>query len=294
MRLLVACPQCGRQFDAGGRPIGGRFRCHCGTVVTIRKPRGHDARVVRCSSCGAPRQQGGVSCGHCGADFTLHERDLHTVCPKCFAHVSDRARFCHHCGLALHPEPLIGEKTSLACPTCGRSSRLGHRQLGGVAVLECGRCAGFWLGNGVFSKLVERASRDALGVDWCEQMVTSSKMLLSPSQQRGPRYRQCPYCGKLMTRRHYGRGSGVIIDVCREHGVWFDPDELPRILAWVRSGGLAKANQEAADGDARQKRLDKIARNGQQREPFTRELHEADKPLSPVTILVDVVAALFH
>ena len=86
----------------------------------------------------------------------------------------------------------------------------------------------------------------------------------------------------------------MIIDVCREHGVWFDPDELPRILAWVRSGGLAKANQEAADGDARQKRLDKIARNGQQREPFTRELHEADKPLSPATILVDVVAALFH
>ena len=97
-----------------------------------------------------------------------------------------------------------------------------------------------------------------------------------------------------MTRRHYGRGSGVIIDVCREHGVWFDPDELPRILAWVRSGGLAKANQEAAAANARKKRFDKIARHGQQREPFTREPREADELLSPATILVDVVAALFH
>jgi hypothetical protein len=40
-----------------------------------------------------------------------------------------------------------------------------------------------------------------------------------------------------MPRLNYGHGSGVIIDVCRDHGIWFDADELARILAWLHAGG---------------------------------------------------------
>lgn len=47
-----------------------------------------------------------------------------------------------------------------------------------------------------------------------------------------------------MNRRNYGRRSGVIVDVCTEHGVWFDFGELSRILAWIRDGGLAHAQQQ--------------------------------------------------
>jgi Zn-finger nucleic acid-binding protein len=42
-----------------------------------------------------------------------------------------------------------------------------------------------------------------------------------------------------MNRQNYGKRSGVIIDHCKEHGVWFDDQELERILAWIRRGGLA-------------------------------------------------------
>jgi len=93
VRLLVACPKCRRQYDASGWAVGSRFRCHCGDVVKVREPKRHDAAVVRCSSCGAPREERDAACRFCGADFTLHERDLHTVCPGCFARVSDSARF---------------------------------------------------------------------------------------------------------------------------------------------------------------------------------------------------------
>ena len=48
------------------------------------------------------------------------------------------------------------------------------------------------------------------------------------------RYRSCVICGKLMHRRLYGRGSGVVIDTCRDHGIWFDHGELFDIL---KSGG---------------------------------------------------------
>jgi Zn-finger nucleic acid-binding protein len=57
-----------------------------------------------------------------------------------------------------------------------------------------------------------------------------------------------------MNRRNYGSTSGVIIDLCREHGIWFDADELARILTWVRAGGAEKSRREksaaAAEAEA--------------------------------------------
>lgn len=262
MRLLVACEKCLRQYDATGRSPGSRFRCHCGEVVTVRQPEGRDAAVVRCSSCGAPRQEGSPSCQFCAADFTLHERDLNTVCPKCMARVSDRARYCHHCGSPLLPESVAGSQTSLICPVCRRPPPLRSRRIGDVSVLECDRCSGLWLGNEVFQHLTERASSDGAEVDPLFVSIHARPANLdlpenTRAQQRW-RYRNCVVCGKMMTRRNYGRQSGVIIDTCRDHGVWFDADELPRILAWIRSGGMAKAEEDRAAQQAREERFKRI------------------------------------
>jgi hypothetical protein len=51
-------------------------------------------------------------------------------------------------------------------------------------------------------------------------------------------------CKQPMNRRHYGRTSGVIVDMCRDHGIWFDADELTRILAWLHAGGAVQAGAE--------------------------------------------------
>ena len=37
--------------------------------------------------------------------------------------------------------------------------------------------------------------------------------------------------------------SGVVIDICRNHGIWFDRDELSRIIQFVRDGGLDTSRQ---------------------------------------------------
>ncbi|MEO1174791.1 MAG: zf-TFIIB domain-containing protein, partial [Myxococcota bacterium] len=55
--------------------------------------------------------------------------------------------------------------------------------------------------------------------------------------QKGPMYRKCPECSSIMNRENYGRRSGVIIDICPEHGIWFDNQELDSILEWIRDGG---------------------------------------------------------
>ncbi len=243
MRLLVACPDCARQFDATGRTVESRFRCLCGRLLTVPAATSHDAAVVRCSACGAPRQQQAAACGYCGADFTLHERDLHTICPTCMARVSDRARFCHHCATPLLPQPL-GGASEHDCPACGKGIRLASRRLGEepVSILECPRCAGIWLARAAFGLLLERARREPRpAADWPPPEAVTG------GNQPGPLYRPCPDCGDLMHRRNYGRRSGVIVDSCARHGVWFDAHELDRLLRWVQGGGEAEASRRQAE-----------------------------------------------
>ncbi len=258
MRLLIACNQCQRQYDATGRPVGSRFRCHCGAVVEVREPRGHDAAVVRCSSCGAPREEGSRACRFCGADFTLHERDLHTVCPRCFARVSDRANYCHHCALAIVPETVAGDETPRTCPACRKEQPLFSRRIGDVTVLECPVCAGMWLGNNAFRQLTARAGTAGAVADF--RLNPASRARPGDGKQTGPLYRRCIECGRLMNRQNYARRSGVIIDVCRDHGVWFDAEELPRLLAWIRAGGQARAEEKDTAEQLHRERMRRLSK----------------------------------
>jgi len=38
--------------------------------------------------------------------------------------------------------------------------------------------------------------------------------------------------------------SGVVVDVCKAHGTWFDKDELRRIVEFIRAGGLETARAD--------------------------------------------------
>jgi len=236
MRLLVACRNCKLRYDATGRNVGQRFRCRCGNVVTIQRPKGHDASVVHCSTCGAAREEGSKACGYCGSDFTIHETDLETICPGCLARVSDRARYCHHCATPLAADVVAGEASKLICPVCpGR--KLFSRRLpdAAVTVLECRVCAGMWIGLEAFHDLLNAEERR-------KERLTVTHRPAAAAKQQG--YRKCPDCAGLMIRRNLGRGkSGVVLDVCGEHGLWFDCDELSHALAWIRAGGLEDARQ---------------------------------------------------
>lgn len=236
LRQLVACPACGRQWDAEGRSVGERFHCSCGEALGVPRERSRDAAVVRCGQCGAARRAGAKACEFCHADFTVHERDLHTICPGCCARISDRARFCHHCGIAIQPQASRGEVSVRCCPACDAAPALRHRTLGerGLALEECHACAGLWLPLSTFDRLLEEA-RQVAGDG---EAARSPGPRGAPGQPlASPRYRSCPSCRALMHRQNFGRRSGVIVDRCRDCGVWFDAHELDAVLAWVRAGG---------------------------------------------------------
>lgn len=237
MRVLVECRDCKRRYNASRLKIGAKFHCQCGQVLTVNAPKGHDAAVVRCSSCGGFREDGSQRCAFCKADFTIHERDLHTVCPGCLARVSDRAKFCSRCGSALSADVLAGDVSKLMCPQCDQKVPLTNRFISEaqVSFLECRMCAGLWMESEGFAKL--RRKHKALGdLDESIGRVPRLKQDLRGSENK-VRYRKCPVCHKLMNRRLYGTGSGVVLDWCREHGMWFDDGELRQILEWIRQGG---------------------------------------------------------
>ncbi len=236
MRILVACKQCERRYEASQRKIGTKFRCHCGAVLKVQQPKGHTARVVRCSSCGGARQGETRNCGFCGSDFTLHERDLNTVCPNCLARVSDKARYCMECGDWLSAEAIAGDVSASECPACSGMELLASRQLGqeNLNALECQSCTGLWLSVETFRELRDRTARKAVHL-----AEAALKHAETPrrSKQTGPLYRPCMECRKLMSRRLYAPGSGVIIDLCKDHGLWFDAEELHQVLQWIAKGG---------------------------------------------------------
>ncbi|MEJ2032881.1 MAG: zf-TFIIB domain-containing protein [Deltaproteobacteria bacterium] len=68
-----------------------------------------------------------------------------------------------------------------------------------------------------------------------------SPCLPRPSLDNESEYFKCARCEAVMVRRNFRRISGVLIDVCRDHGVWLDAGELEQIRCFIANGGLDKS-----------------------------------------------------
>jgi Zn-finger nucleic acid-binding protein len=109
-------------------------------------------------------------------------------------------------------------------------------KIAGEQMRECEYCGGIWLDVASFERIC--ASRE-------EQSAVLGAASPAPAHQIDPqsdgskvRYSPCPQCGQMMNRINFARCSGVIVDVCKGHGTWFDRDELRAIVEFVRGGGL--------------------------------------------------------
>lgn len=246
MQLIVTCPQCRRQYNGTGQPAGARYRCTCGAALEVPRPRPHEAAVIRCSSCGAPRESEASSCRYCNADFTLREQQLDAACSQCLARVSSRASYCHSCGAPVQMRTSV-EGTELPCPGCAGDRKLVRRQLGetDAAMFECEVCGGIWVEKQVFDTLADRARADKLPDLSLRPAAGPPPTAAGGKPAPGPFYRSCAQCGARMNRRNWGQKSGVIVDVCQNHGIWFDLDELDRLLRWMRTGGATLAERSA-------------------------------------------------
>ena len=62
-------------------------------------------------------------------------------------------------------------------------------------------------------------------------------------------YAWCPECRQTMARMNFGGHSGIVVDVCRAHGTWFDRGELEAALDFVRAGGIEEDLATAPPAD---------------------------------------------
>jgi Zn-finger nucleic acid-binding protein len=196
-------------------------------------------RTLNCYSCGAAVTSDAPNCGHCGA------RLASISCPSCFGMMFQGAKFCPHCG-----SPAVqwqSEATNRQCPSC-RVPML-HGTLRYIPLHECGKCYGLWLGTAAFEQICRHAEQQAAALG-------SAQPVGGPAALGPVRYVPCPQCNELMHRLNFARCSGVIVDVCRKHGTWFDSNELHRIVQFIRAGGLDRCrDREKAELAEERRRL---------------------------------------
>jgi Zn-finger nucleic acid-binding protein len=155
------------------------------------------------------------------------------------------AKFCGHCGAKVTvPAEAHADGTASArvCPRCG--TKLVARLISDVLLDECPSCHGVFVDMAALERILterRQARADALlGTARPEPAGDAA----TPS---GPMYVKCPDCGKMMNRKNFASGSGIIVDICKSHGTWFDANELPRVIDFVMKGGLERAEKRDAE-----------------------------------------------
>lgn len=242
MKILVVCKQCQAQYDVSQRKPGESLRCRCGAVIAVPAPVLHDGRHVRCASCGAARGSGGDNCEYCGARFSSADKGWGSMCPACFCRLPNDANFCVECGLKINPEKIEFGGTSSLCPRC--KVPLQERTVEKLPMLECASCAGLWLPVQLFETICR--DRETMGVAMRGLNSGRRRRKFELGENEKVKYIPCPVCTSLMNRRNFGRVSGVIIDTCRDHGVWMDNNELNRIIQFIQAGGLERTREMEA------------------------------------------------
>jgi Zn-finger nucleic acid-binding protein len=107
--------------------------------------------------------------------------------------------------------------------------------IGATSLRQCAKCDGLWVDVRSFEKIC---------ADHEEQSaVLGAASATAPGANKTDkvRYVPCPECSQLMNRINFARCSGVVVDVCKKHGTWFDRDELSSIVEFIRGGGLNAA-----------------------------------------------------
>jgi Zn-finger nucleic acid-binding protein len=209
------------------------------------------AKTLNCPTCGAAVTGSETSCRYCSARLAT------VACPSCFGMMFAGSKHCPHCGGAASRGPAV-DITGVKCPDC--AVPLIRVTLGDTPLAECGRCFGIWLDTASFNRVCVEREQQAAVLGRAEPQPIDVK--------KAWRYLPCPSCGQLMHRVNFAGQSGVIIDLCKDHGVWFEREELRKIVEFIRAGGM---------NEARETQIERLER---ERQRLERERHEAADSMS--------------
>jgi len=166
--------------------------------------------MPNCINCGAPLPLNTIVCGYCKTRQDVDLKEIHT-----FTLVTpDSQRLCPRCNIPLQT---IDLKVS-----------------GRFLIERCTSCFGLFFDNGELEALLEKSVENVFHID---NQKLDALQEAKRHQDYAVTYIKCPVCQKLMNRINFAIKSGVIVDRCRDHGMWLDGGELRQLLEWTKAGG---------------------------------------------------------
>src|SRR5688572_18164142 len=185
--------------------------------------------ALNCPNCGAGVASDRTQCEFC-------KTRLKTVaCVSCLGLMFAGNAYCGHCGASAVLTDVSRADGDGECPRC--KIRLDRLLIENIELNECGRCNGMWAGVETFESICSVREEQSAVLGFVASQKASFEPLASIT------YVPCPDCKQLMNRSNFARASGVIIDLCKHHGVWFDAGELPKIIQFIQHGGMQKARE---------------------------------------------------
>jgi Zn-finger nucleic acid-binding protein len=192
--------------------------------------------------CGAATATDAPQCRYCGSRLAT------IACASCFGMMFIGSKHCPRCGSAAARRSEV-ELAARKCPRCKLDMQ--RVTIGSTTVRECADCLGLWLDVSSFEKIC--ADREEQAAVLGSASPAPERLTIQTSARIS--YAPCPECAQLMNRINFARCSGVIVDICKGHGTWFDRDELSRIVEFIRGGGLetSRSREKAELEEARQR-----------------------------------------
>lgn len=182
------------------------------------------AGALNCPNCGAAVSTDAPNCPFCSTRLQT------AMCARCHGMMWLGSKFCPHCAGQAKPV-VIGAASGHDCPRC--HVPLAHIAFAHALAEECSRCRGLWMQATDFDRICSDAEAQTAASGWAGIPVRPIE-----SEEYYPR---CPECPERMSRQNFARRSGVMINICRAHGVWLDGDELRQVIEFIRAGGMDRA-----------------------------------------------------
>ena len=170
------------------------------------------------------------------------------ICSQCKRETVSKRANCFYCGGRLIIEEKV--ETALQCPGCKAFMKKIKRAE--IVVDECQSCKGNWYDRSELEQLLRKSKseltpkqeemtqpppqqQEQLNSSWPStrnsqhrNQHTSRSTRQNPKKVSTPfnsAYRRCPHCQDMMNRNNFLK-SGIIVDVCRKHGVYLDEGEF--------------------------------------------------------------------
>lgn len=163
---------------------------------------------MQCIFCAAPLPKKGLNCNYCNKLNPLNTQLFKT-------------------------EEKLESKH--LCPCC--KTNLETLKTSTFVLEYCKTCDGILIAEEQFEKLVSyKVDQSSIFNPYYLRFIHDHPR----DNRKKSQYHPCPLCKEMMSVVNYKKQSGVIVDICEEHGIWLDGGELQQIVEWYAVGGDKK------------------------------------------------------